>query len=189
MIIGITGRSGAGKSYVSEILAKKLDLVHIDIDKISHEVLTFPETINFLQTEFGEQIFEDNQLQRKKLGKIVFNNPDQLIKLNNFCQIQIEKRLDEIISTANKSLILDYALLWKLKQFNACDIKILLKADFDTRFSRVSKRENISREYFQSRDSSLEEFENMKFDYVFNNINSHEIEKLTLMLQSQKEQL
>lgn len=189
MVIGITGRSGAGKSYVSEILAKKLDLVHLDIDKISHEVLTFPETISFLQAEFGDQIFEDNQLQRKKLGQIVFNNPKQLKKLNDFCQTQIENRLDEIITSTKKSIILDYALLCKLKQFQSCDIKILLNADFNTRFSRVAKRENITRAYFQSRDNSLETFENIKFDYIFNNISSQEIEQLIYNLESKKEQL
>ena len=189
MIIGITGRSGAGKSYASEILAKKLNLIHLDIDKISHEVLSFPETIKFIRSEFGESVFESGELQRKKLGKIVFGNHDKLKILNDFCQIQIEKRIDEIIKTSNKSIILDYALLCKLKQFRDCQITILLTADFETRFSRVAKREKISKEYFLSRDNSIEEFEKLKFDYIFNNITNDEIEELSSILQAKKENL
>ena len=105
MIIGITGRSGAGKSYLSEILAEKLDLIHIDIDKISHEVLSFDESKTFLLNEFGTEIFDNGILNRKLLGKIVFSNQEKLDKLNNFCQIEMEKKIDEIIASSKKSLI------------------------------------------------------------------------------------
>lgn len=177
MIIGINGRSGTGKSYVSEIIAQKLNFEHIDIDNISHEILELPETIKFLKAEFGENVFVNGVLNRKTLGKIVFYNGEKLEHLNNFCQTQIEKKLDKIIQTSTKPIILDYALLWKLKQFNKCDIKILLKSDFETRFERVSKRENISKEYFKARDNSLEE-PNIKFDYTFTNITNEQIDKL-----------
>lgn len=186
MIIGITGRSGTGKSYLSEILAENLDLTHIDIDKISHEVLSFETSKKFLINEFGLDIFDNGILNRKKLGKIVFDSQEKLEKLNHFCQIEMEKKLDEIISSSKKSLILDYALLCGLKQFNACDIKILLEESFDVRFSRVKTRENISKEYFLSRDNSLSEsnFDKSKFDYVFKNISNDEIKSLTETLKS-----
>lgn len=186
MIIGITGKSGAGKSHASEILAKKLDFIHLDIDKISHEVLSFPETISFIRSEFGDVVFENETLNRKRLGKIVFENHDKLKILNEFCQVQIEKRLDGIIQTATKSIILDYALLCKLKQFKMCNITILLTADFETRFSRVKTRENISKEYFLSRDNSIDDADNVKFDYIFNNISNKEIEQLSAELQAKR---
>ena len=178
MIIGITGKSGAGKSYLSEILANKLDMIHLDIDKISHEVLAFPETIDFLHKEFGEDVFCEQKLNRKALGSIVFRNPKKLQILNNFCQIQIEKRLDEIISNSKKPIILDYALLDKLKQFNLCDVKILLNTNFETRFSRVEKREKISKDYFISRDNSLEPYNDSDFDYIFNDFSQKDIDFL-----------
>lgn len=183
MIIGITGRSGTGKSYLSEILAKKLDMIHLDIDKISHEVLSFEETQKFLRNEFGESIFENGVLNRKALGKIAFSDKQKLAHLNDFCQHQIESRLDEIISKSTKPVILDYALLWKLKQFKVCDITILLETDFETRYNRVFSRENISREYFEARDNSLEDFSNKKFDYIFKNITDEEIENLIKTIQ------
>lgn len=178
MIIGITGKSGSGKSYASEILAKNLNLKHIDIDKISHEVLSYPETIKFLKKEFGDLVFDNNNLNRKKLGKIVFNDKTKLEKLNKFCQKLIEEKLDEIVQN-NKNLILDYALLPLLKNFNDCDIKILLTADFETRLSRVQTRENITKEYFLSRDNSVLNYDKKMFDYVLNNAKIEDIEALT----------
>ena len=184
MIIGITGKSGSGKSYLSEILAKELDFIHIDIDKISHEVLELEKTKQFLLKEFGSSIFKNNKLDRKILGKIVFNNSNKLEKLNKFCQTAMENKLDEIIKTSKKSLVLDYALLCGLKQFNKCDIKILLKTDLDIRFSRVTARENISKEYFIARDNSLEDFNESLFDFVYNNISNTDINQLTQQIKS-----
>lgn len=186
MIIGITGRSGSGKSYLSDILAEKLDMTHVDIDKISHEVLTFDESKKFLLNEFGPEVFENGVVNRKLLGKIVFASPEKLEKLNRFCQIEMEEKIDEIIASSTKPLILDYALLFGLRQFDSCDVKILLKADFDVRYSRVKTRENITREYFLSRDNSLSDsdFDDSKFDFVFNHISPEEIESLIQNLKS-----
>lgn len=190
MIIGITGRSGSGKSYLSEILAQELDMIHVDIDKISHEVLSFPETKKFLIAEFGNSIFENGVLNRKTLGKLAFNNKEKMQKLNDFCQTQIEKRLDEIKNSTKKTLIFDYALLWKLKQFDDCDIKIYLETDFETRYSRVSARENITKDYFIARENSLEEVKNLKFDYILKNATNKQIINLVNSLKQRiKEQL
>lgn len=190
MIIGITGKSGSGKSYLSEILAQNLDMIHIDIDKISHKVLTFENTKNFLLKEFGSKIFDNEILNRKQLGTIVFSNPEKLEKLNKFCQIEIEKELDRIIKDSTKSIILDYALLVGLKQFELCDIKILLDADLNLRYSRVKSKENITKEYFFSRDNSLPNFDESKFNFIYKNISESEISFLIDYIKSSlKEQL
>lgn len=178
MIIGITGKSGSGKSYLSTILAEKLQAEHVDVDKISHQVLSFPETQKFLKKEFGNDIFDEEILNRKKLGKIVFCDHDKLNLLNKFCKIQIEKKLDELVKTTTKPLIFDYALLPWLKQFKLCDVKILLTADFETRYNRVSSRENITKEYFQSRDNSVENYNEKIFDYVYKNLTQKSIDEL-----------
>lgn len=189
MIIGICGKSGSGKSYLSEILAKKLDMLHLDIDKISHEVLGFQETQEFLKSNFSKEIFDNNSLNRKKLGKIVFGNPEKLKLLNDFCQVQIEKRIDEIIATEKRPIILDYALLDKLKQFQCCDVKILLNEKFETRLKRVQERENITKEYFLSRDNSLNELDATKFDYCYTSISENQIEHLIQKLKILKKEL
>ena len=51
-VIGITGKSGSGKTTFSLLLAKRLNCKHIDIDKIGHEVLYRPEVLDVLCEKF-----------------------------------------------------------------------------------------------------------------------------------------
>ena len=97
MIIGITGKSGSGKSFLSEILARKLNAKHVDIDKISHSLLNSPDAHIFLITNFGHEIFYKDEINRKKLGEIVFKNKKKLYKLNSYFTTKIEQELDKII--------------------------------------------------------------------------------------------
>ena len=127
---------------------------------------------------------------KEKFIKSVFfygyPNTEKLEKLNRFCQIEMESKIDEIIASSTKPLILDYALLFGLKQFESCDVKILLKADFDVRYSRVKTRENITKEYFLSRDSSLSDsdYNETLFDFVYHHISQKEIDELANILNS-----
>jgi len=167
MIIGITGKSGSGKSFFAEMLAKDFSYLHVDIDKISHSIMQDKKTKNFLFLNFGDEIFENDQINRKKLGEIVFEDNKKLEFLNNFFKNQIEKNLDLILKK-NNNVILDYALLCGLKQFENCQIKILLECDFETRYKRVAEREKITREYFVARENSLKNYK-AKFDYTLVN--------------------
>lgn len=171
MVIGITGKSGSGKSFLSEKLKDSLDAIHVDIDKISHGVLLEEKTLEFVRNEFGEGVFDNGTLNRKKLGAIVFNNKEKLDKLNSFCQTQMELEIDEIINSSKKTVILDYALLPWLKQFDSIDVKILLNSTFEERFKRVNLRENISKEYFEKRDSSINDYNDFSFDIVLDSTN------------------
>ena len=165
MIIGITGKSGTGKSYLSEYLSKKLHFKHIDIDKLSHKIFDFSESHMFLKTNFGPDIFCKEKIDRKKLGEIAFKNKTKLKKLNMFFKTKIEEELDHIM-LFEKNVILDYALLPGLIQFKLCDYKILLKEADQLRYERIFKREGISKEYFDMRDKSLDEYDESKFDIV-----------------------
>ena len=82
-VIGLTGGIGSGKSTVSQYLAE-LGAVIIDADKIGHEVYR-PNTDTWreLVKTFGNRILaEDNTIDRKKLGAIVFGNSEELAKFN-----------------------------------------------------------------------------------------------------------
>ena len=83
-IIGITGKSGVGKTTLSNMLSSKLNCKTIDIDKIGHEAIRNSKIINELCLNFGEDILEKNgQVDRKKLGEIVFANKDKMKILEN----------------------------------------------------------------------------------------------------------
>jgi dephospho-CoA kinase len=82
-VIGLTGGIGSGKSTVSRFLAE-LGAIIIDADKVGHEALK-PDTEIWhkVVAAFGRQILTpDGDINRQKLGEIVFSNPESLSKLN-----------------------------------------------------------------------------------------------------------
>ena len=82
-VIGLTGGISSGKSTVSGFLAE-LGAVVIDADKVGHEVLgTSDEVRRELLATFGWQIMTPaGDIDRKKLGEIVFDDPESLARLN-----------------------------------------------------------------------------------------------------------
>ena len=74
-IIGITGKSGSGKTTFASLLSKKLECNHIDIDKIGHQALLQPEIIYKICNTFGNEILDEKaEIDRKKLGNKKWNN-------------------------------------------------------------------------------------------------------------------
>lgn len=173
-IIGIVGRSGSGKTTLSKSLEKLLNAKHIDIDKISHQVLNSKKMNDFVKTNFGESVFDNEKINRKRLGEIAFNNQNTLKLLNVTAQKEIEKIIDKKLITYSHFdfIILDYALLPLMKYFNKLNISILVLAPEKTRFERLSKRENISFDYFQNREKSLTDYNHKKFNFIIENHDS-----------------
>lgn len=99
-IIGLTGGIATGKSTVSNII-KGLGYLVIDADKIAREIVeigkpAYKEIVNY----FGEDILAENgDINRKKLGNIVFNNDKKREMLNNIThphiKIDIKKLIDK----------------------------------------------------------------------------------------------
>jgi len=82
-VIGLTGGIGSGKSTVSQYLAE-LGAVILDADKVGHEAFK-PNTEAWREVvaAFGRQIVTPSgEIDRKKLGEIVFDHPESLSRLN-----------------------------------------------------------------------------------------------------------
>jgi len=82
-VIGLTGGIGSGKSTVSGFLAQ-LGAVIIDADRVGHEALSTDSQVRReLLATFGWQVISPSgEVNRKKLGEIVFSNPESLSQLN-----------------------------------------------------------------------------------------------------------
>ena len=95
-VIGLTGGIGSGKSTVTQFLAE-LGAVILDADKGGHEVFKpNTEAWHEIVATFGQQILApNNEVDRKKLGEIVFNHPEALSRLNQI----MHPRIYDIVKT------------------------------------------------------------------------------------------
>jgi dephospho-CoA kinase len=97
-VIGLTGGIGSGKSTAAQFL-QSLGATVIDLDKVGHEILkkdsrVFKEVLSV----FGDSILSaDGEIDRTRLGKMVFGNPDALKRLNNITHPAIDQRIDDVI--------------------------------------------------------------------------------------------
>ena len=82
-VIGLTGSIASGKSTVSKKLSD-LGYMVIDCDQINHRLLKKARKGYYpVLEEFGEEILDEHdQIDRKKLGIIVFNDSKLKEKLN-----------------------------------------------------------------------------------------------------------
>ena len=80
----------------------------------------------------------------------------------------------------DKIVILDWILLDKTKYWNKLDLRILVDTNIEIRRNRVTKRDNISNEYFDLREVMKEDYNKSEMDYVLdgNNTNDEELEKI-----------
>ena len=83
LILGLTGNIGCGKSSLSDIF-KESDFQIIDADIIARQIFEDRILLQEVFVHFGENIRNsDGNLDRKALGRIVFNDENKLIELNN----------------------------------------------------------------------------------------------------------
>lgn len=184
MKIIICGKSASGKSTLANELVKRyMNAVHLDIDKVSHYVLTLEEVKQNLIKTFGSNVVEENKVNRKILGNIVFSSDIEMQKLTDITWQAMEKEIDKFIANnEDKVIILDWILLPKTKYFEQSDIRILLDIPYEIRKQRALLRDGISDKDFALRDSSSIEYDIAEFDYVINNNSKENIRKLVSQL-------
>ena len=181
MIIGICGKSGSGKSTLAKELINQYgnEIIHLDIDKIGHQVLTIPKVIEELINTFGKHIITNRFVDRKKLGKIVFNSQKEMDKLTEITWKYMELEINKILlENKNKIIILDWILLPKTKYLNKCNLKILLDIPYEIRKERTIKRDNITNEAFELREKSSPTYDELDFDYIIKDNNYENIKRL-----------
>lgn len=148
-IIGITGNSGSGKSFISEILLNKYKCVAIiDADRIAREMsnintLYYKEIVK----RFGKDILKENlEINRKILARIIFNNDEKRKELNSITfKYVVDKIKDEIKLNSDKNIIIiDAPLLFESGLDKICDITLGVISEESIKIDRICKRDNLS---------------------------------------------
>lgn len=168
MIIGITGKSGVGKSTYADKIAKENGFHVIHVDEVSHRVMEFPNVKQKLIETFGEEIIKDGLINRKYLGDLIFTNRHSYEEMNDIVWQELKNEINRELSS-HKDVILDWILLSHSHYWNMCDKKILIIADEEQRKEKVMMRDNISKEYLEKRDSASISYDGVEFDEIITN--------------------
>ena len=169
-LIGITGKTGTGKSTIARTLAQKLNGQYVDIDKIGHQATSDPHIAKKLCDIFGSELLDSNEtIDRKKLGNIVFSDTDKMQNLTDITWKYMEQELDNILLQKQQCFIFDWALLPKVKFWDMCNMKILVTSDDTVRKERILERDHITPEYLEKREAATLDYSKLTFDYIFNN--------------------
>lgn len=184
LIIGLTGGIVSGKSTVA-IMFKDLGAKIIDADQLGHKViLPHKPAWKKIVKLFGKDLLkEDLKINRKRLGRIVFNNQNLLKKLNEITHPEIIKLIKKEISLAKnktykngkeKILIIDAALIYEAKINNLMDKVIVVYINEEKQIERLMERNNLSaQESLKRIKSQMPLKEKVKMaDYVIDNSNS-----------------
>ncbi|MBE6701110.1 MAG: dephospho-CoA kinase [Ruminococcaceae bacterium] len=185
IIIGLSGQSGAGKTTALEIFKIKGFEV-LDCDKVSRHVMKkdTPCTKELIFV-FGEEIlFEDGEINRKKLGEIVFFDKEKLAILteitHRYIKEEIYKEIEKAKRENKKVFVLDAPLLFESGLDKICDITLGIVASKEKRIDRIVERDGITREIAEKRiESQLDEEKLKKLTHVTieNNLSIEEFEK------------
>ncbi len=154
MIIGVTGNSGSGKSFVLTNVTLSCKYFIIDADKIGHKILQEKkckeEVINF----FGKEILEEDEISRKILGEIVFKDKEKLNVLTSITHKYIIKRILTLIAEKNDKydiIFLDAPLLVESNLYKHCNYNILISAKYEDKVFRIMQRDNLEETLAKSR--------------------------------------
>ncbi|MDO4481267.1 MAG: dephospho-CoA kinase [Bacillota bacterium] len=148
MLIGLTGGIGSGKSTVSGYLEKK-GITVVDADKISRLVVKpGSEALGEIKDVFGaEYILPDGNLDRKRLGRLVFSDKTALWKLNYIMSNRIGMEIDRQIKASETEItVLDAATLIESGYDALVDVLWIVDADDEVRIKRVMERDSASRQ-------------------------------------------
>ncbi len=148
-VIGLTGGIGTGKSTVSKFLTE-LGAMVLDADKIGHEAYA-PDSATYHEVvaAFGRGILTPKgQIDRKKLGSIVFGSPEALSRLNQIMHPWIHETLKNHLRTYQSQgvrvAVIEAALLVEAGWHSLVDEVWVTVAPHDTVLKRVGGREHLS---------------------------------------------
>lgn len=170
--IGITGGIGSGKSTVAkvfEVLGIPVYYADDAAKRLMHEDEDLKEKIKL---QFGDEVYTNGQLNRKRLAEIVFTSPEKLALLNALVHPATLQDAENWMQKQNTPYaIKEAALIFESGAHEQLDYVIGVTAPAPLRIQRTMHRDSITREEVIARmDKQMDETIKMKLcDFVINN--------------------
>lgn len=157
-VLGITGGVGAGKSTVLAYLSKKYAARVVQADQVAHFLQEPGQTCYYRIIEtFGSSILNGDQtISREQLAKAVFNNQENLKKLNNIIHPAVKEYIVKEIEAAGKKgkvpfFVIEAALLIEDRYDLICDEIWYIHAGKEVRKQRLM----VSRGYSEEKAENI----------------------------------
>lgn len=172
--VGLTGNIASGKSHAAQLFAE-LGAHVIDADKVVHELLAYgTPTYHQIVTTFGRDIVgPDSQIDRRKLGQIIFSDAEKRQVLNQLTHHAVRTEILRRIVALEQSfprgiVIVDAALIVETGGHKMYDRLIVVTCDPALQLSRLISRDQLSEEAARDRmDSQMAIEEKLKLaDYT-----------------------
>ncbi|MBK9633692.1 MAG: dephospho-CoA kinase [Bacteroidetes bacterium] len=172
--IGITGGIGSGKTTVCAIFSTLGIPIYNSDERAKKIMVENQSVVNKLKAQFGSTIyFEDGSINRVLLSQIVFNDKEQLTKLNEIVHPAVfEDMIKWYAENQNYKYVLqEAAIMYESGSYKMLDKTILVYADQEIRIERVMKRDKVDRIAVLARmDKQMPESEKLKLaDFVIYN--------------------
>lgn len=178
IIVGLTGGIGSGKSTVINHF-KQLGVNCYQADKEAKKLMDSDrKLINEIQNSFGNNIYINSKLDRKKLASIVFRDKNKLQLLNSIVHPLVNQHFINYCKDLDyKYIIKEVAIIFETKTQDKFDKIILIKAPKEERVNRIVIRDNCSRQDAVDRISNQidDKYKIDKSDFIIDNINLKDI--------------
>jgi len=146
--VGLTGLIGSGKSEVANYL-KRTGFPVLFMDQVGHDCLEDDKVVQTLVNSFGSMILDEaNQINRKELSTIVFNDHIKLRQLNTLLHPKMNQRAKDWIQNNFQKgqgiVFIEAAILFKMKMNKFLDYTVLIKAAEKDIINRIIERDHKS---------------------------------------------
>ncbi len=159
IVLGVTGGIATGKSTVTAIF-RSYGIPVVDGDEVAREVVQ-PQTegLKRITTLFGREVLkQDGTLNRKKLGKWVFSDPEKRKQLDEaldqLIRAEIERQRDAYIAQELSLVVLDIPLLFESHYEKEVDQVMVVYVPEDVQLQRLVARDKLTKAEAQKRINS-----------------------------------
>lgn len=172
----VQGGIACGKSTVTRLLTER-GAVHVDCDRIAHEVLETESVKALVAEHLGSECVTPEGVDRKAIAARVFSDEAALKLLESWIHPRVRDRVQEALAAAaapegapREVLVVDAAVAEKMQLTEAYDLRVFVKVDLATRQARARKRgwEDGELERREARQDSLADRE-ARADFILPN--------------------
>jgi dephospho-CoA kinase len=178
--IGITGGIGSGKSTVCRIF-ESMGIPVFYADTVAKLImLTDPVLVAGVTQAFGQESYVEGQLNNKHIASIVFNNSEELAKLNALVHPAVFRAFErwlENVPLGTPYILKEAALLFESGSYRMCDKSVLVTAPEDLKIKRVMERDNVTAAQVKARmDKQMSDSDKMLMaDHLISNDESQSV--------------